>query len=396
MLGGLAFALFYATLGIPIAALADRTSRVRILAISMIIWSAMTALCGAASNFVTLLLARIGVGVGEAGASPPSHSLISDYFPLEGRATALSIYALGIPIGSMVGNFVGGWGADELGWRNTFYLVGFPGIVIALFIWATLREPPRGMSDIGTAQSKDTTPAPSIKETFNFLWKKRAFKHIALAAGLHSFVSYGAGTWNPPFMSRVHEMSNTDIGQWLAIVAGTGAIGTFLGGYLADRFSDKTGDRRWYFWLPGISTLLMVPIQIYTYLYASITGVIVSLIILASLGAIYLGPSFAMTQALVTIKMRAVASAILLFTLNIIGMGLGPFLIGVFSDLIEPLVDNNAISLQYALCIAVFGNLWATVHYFIGAKYAEKDLKDTEKFNAALNANDGSIATTSN
>ena len=142
MLGGLAFALFYATLGIPIAALADRTSRVRILAISMIIWSAMTAACGAAWNFVTLLLARIGVGVGEAGASPPSHSLISDYFPLEGRATALSIYALGIPIGSMVGNFVGGWGADELGWRNTFYLVGFPGIVIALFIWATLREPP--------------------------------------------------------------------------------------------------------------------------------------------------------------------------------------------------------------------------------------------------------------
>ena len=123
---------------------------------------------------------------------PPSHSLISDYFPLEGRATALSIYALGIPIGSMVGNLVGGWGADELGWRNTFYLVGFPGIVIALFIWATLREPPRGMSDVGIDHSKDDTPAPSIKETFTFLWKKRAFKHIALAAGLHAFVSYGA------------------------------------------------------------------------------------------------------------------------------------------------------------------------------------------------------------
>ena len=393
MLGGLAFALFYATLGIPIAALADRTSRVRILAISMIIWSAMTAACGAAWNFVTLLLARIGVGVGEAGASPPSHSLISDYFPLEGRATALSIYALGIPIGSMVGNLVGGWGADELGWRNTFYLVGFPGIVIALFIWATLREPPRGMSDVGIDHSKDDTPAPSIKETFTFLWKKRAFKHIALAAGLHAFVSYGAATWNPPFMSRVHEMSNTDIGYWLAIVAGTGAIGTFFGGYLADKFSDKTGDRRWYFWLPGISTLLMVPIQIYTYLYASVTGVIVSLIILASLGSIYLGPSFAMTQALVTIRMRAVASAILLFTLNIIGMGLGPFLVGVFSDLIEPLVNSNAVSLQYALCIAVFGNLWATIHYFVGARHAESDLKDTEEFNAALNSNDESSAT---
>ena len=386
MLGGLAFALFYATLGIPIAALADRTSRVRILAISMIIWSAMTALCGIASNFITLLLARIGVGIGEAGASPPSHSLISDYFPIDTRATALSIYALGIPVGSMVGNFVGGWGADELGWRNTFYLVGLPGIVVAFFIWITLREPPRGLSDMKVNQAVSNAPAPTIKETFTFLWQKPAFKHIALAAGLHSFVSYGAGTWNPPFMSRVHEMSNTDIGFWLALVAGTGAIGTFLGGYLADKFSDKTGDRRWYFWLPGISTLLMVPIQIYTYLYGSIEAVIGCLIILASLGAIYLGPSFAMTQALVTLRMRAVASSILLFTLNIIGMGLGPFLVGVWSDLIEPLVGSNAISLQYALCIAVFGNLWATVHYFLGARHAEHDLQATEKLNAELSA----------
>lgn len=394
MLGGLAFALFYATLGIPIAALADRTNRVRILAICMIIWSAMTALCGLAWNFVTLLLARIGVGIGEAGASPPSHSLISDYFPVETRATALSIYALGIPVGSMVGNFVGGWGADELGWRNTFFLVGLPGIVIAFFVWITLREPPRGMSDLQASQPSPKTPTPTIKETFTFLWQKPAFKHIALAAGLHSFVSYGAGTWNPPFMSRVHEMSNTDIGFWLALVAGTGAIGTFLGGYLADKFSDKTGDRRWYFWLPGISTLLMVPIQIYTYLYGSIEAVIACLIILASLGAIYLGPSFAMTQALATLRMRAVASAILLFTLNIIGMGLGPFLVGVWSDMIEPLVGSNAVSLQYALCIAVFGNLWATIHYFIGAKHAEHDLQETEKLNAALSAGDDSAAAT--
>ena len=387
MLGGLAFALFYATLGIPIAALADRTSRVKILAISMIIWSAMTALCGMTWNFVSLLLARIGVGIGEAGASPPSHSLISDYFPIEARATALSIYALGIPIGSMVGNLAGGWGADELGWRNTFFLVGIPGIAIALFIWLTLREPPRGMSDFKSQQPANDTPVPTIAETFSFLWKKRAFKHIAFAAGLHAFVSYGTATWNPPFMSRVHEMSNTDIGFWLAVVSGTGAIGTFLGGYLADKFSDKTGDRRWYFWLPGISTILMVPIQIYTYLYGSMEAVIGCLIVLASLGSIYLGPSFAMTQALVTLRMRAVASAILLFTLNIIGMGLGPFLVGVASDLIEPLVGSNALSLQYALCIAVFGNLWATIHYFWGAKYVEEDLKKTEEYNEALSSN---------
>jgi len=156
LLGGLAFALFYATLGIPIASLADRWSRVKVLAISMVIWSGMTAACGLASNFIMLLLARIGVGVGEAGASPPSHSLISDYFPIETRATALSIYALGIPFGSMVGNFVGGWGAEEFGWRVTFYLVGVPGIFVALLIFMTLREPPRGMSE-----KKTVAPAPA-------------------------------------------------------------------------------------------------------------------------------------------------------------------------------------------------------------------------------------------
>ena len=161
LLGGLAFAVFYTFLGIPIAALADRRSRGKILAVSMGIWSAMTALCGLAASFWGLLLARIGVGVGEAGASPPSHSLISDYFPIEKRATALSIYALGIPFGTMIGSYVGGWGADTIGWRNTFFLVGLPGIFVALVILFTLREPPRGMSDGKLSAANIPGAAPS-------------------------------------------------------------------------------------------------------------------------------------------------------------------------------------------------------------------------------------------
>ncbi len=161
LLGGLAFAIFYSTLGIPIAALADRWSRVKILSISMVIWSAMTAVCGLATSFMMLLFTRIGVGIGEAGASPPSHSLISDYFPIETRATALSIYALGIPFGSMVGNFVGGYGAAELGWRTTFFIVGIPGIFVALLVWFTLREPPRGMSEV------KIEPAPTHRNTIS-------------------------------------------------------------------------------------------------------------------------------------------------------------------------------------------------------------------------------------
>ena len=379
LLGGLAFAMFYATLGIPIASLADRWSRTKVLAISMIIWSAMTAACGAASNFTMLLLARIGVGVGEAGASPPSHSLISDYFPIESRATALSIYALGIPFGSMIGNYVGGWGAAELGWRMTFFLVGVPGVFVALLILGTLREPPRGLSEtaaVKAAVAKTAEPTPSLREVFKFLWDRRSFRHIGFAAGLHAFVGYGAGTWNAPFLIRSHEMPITEVGSWLAIISGIGAIGTFAGGYLGDKISDWTADRRWYLWIAGISTLVMVPFQFTAYLYEDLTAVIPALAVVSILGGMYLGPSFAMTQGLVTLRMRAVASALLLFMLNIIGMGLGPYFVGVASDMLSP--DYEIDSLRYALCLCVLVNFWAAFHYFMGARSLREDLESTE------------------
>lgn len=374
LLGGLAFALFYTTLGIPIAALADRWSRVKILSIAMVIWSGMTAVCGFAQSFTMLLLARIGVGVGEAGASPPSHSLISDYFPIETRATALSIYALGIPFGSMVGNFVGGWGAEALGWRHTFVLVGAPGIFIALLIWMTLREPPRGMADARTVVEDE--PAPAVREVIARLWQRVAFRHIAFAAGLHAFVGYGAGTWNAPFLIRSHDMPITEVGSWLALISGIGAIGTFMGGYLSDKLSDRFNDRRWYMWVPGLSTILMVPFQFVAYLYGGLWAVIPSLMVVSILGGMYLGPSFAMTQALVSLRMRAVASAILLFMLNIIGMGMGPYLVGVVSDVLAPATGIH--SLRYALCFAVLVNVWAACHYFLGARSLRGDLAYVE------------------
>ena len=389
LLGGLAFALFYTFLGIPIAALADRYSRVKILAVSMVIWSAMTAFCGLATNFWTLLLTRIGVGVGEAGASPPSHSLISDYFPIEKRATALSIYALGIPFGTMIGSYVGGWGADAIGWRNTFYLVGVPGIFVAMIIAFTLREPPRGMSDVKAAQvnrdkatAQAKPDAPKVRDVIGFLWAKVSFRHLSFAAGLHAFVSYGASTWNAPFFIRIHNMSSTDLGAALALVAGIGAIGTFFGGYLSDKLSDRTGDKRWYFWVPGIATIIMVPFQLVAYLYDGVTASIASLCMVGIMANVYLGPSFAMTQALVSLRMRAVASAILLFVLNLIGMGLGPWFVGILSDLFAPTLGVESI--RYALCIAVLVNLWAGVHYLLGARTVRGDLLETETMNAKL------------
>jgi MFS family permease len=382
LLGGLAFAIFYTTMGIPIAALADRWSRVKILSISIVIWSGMTALCGMASGFMMLLLARIGVGVGEAGASPPSHSLISDYFPLKTRATALSIYALGIPFGSMVGNFVGGWGAQELGWRMTFLMVGLPGIFVALLVWTTLKEPPRGMSEIKIKAAPAPEPedaAPRVKDVLAFLWKRKSFRHLGFAAGAHAFVGYGAGTWNAVYLIRSHEMPLTEVGSWLALISGIGAIGTFGGGYLADRLSDMTGERRWYLWVPGISTILMVPFQFVAYLHGELWAVIPSLFVVSILGGMYLGPSFAMTQGLVTLRMRAVASAILLFMLNIIGMGLGPYFVGVASDYLTPAYGIS--SLRYALCLAVLANIWAATHYLLGSRTLRADLDKTEALN---------------
>ena len=380
-LGGLAFAIFYSTLGIPIAALADRWSRVKVLSIAIVIWSAMTAVCGLAQNFWHILIARIGVGVGEAGASPPSHSLISDYFPLETRATALSVYALGIPIGSMIGYGIGGWGADILGWRNTFYLVGLPGIAIAALLFLTLREPPRGLSEKTTAANRATDSSPPMADVLKHLWSKRSFRYLSLACGLHALVSYGVGTWNPSFLIRIHDMSSTEIGGWIALMSLISAIGTFGGGFLADRMYKSSGNRRWYLWIPAIATLVMVPFQLLAYLHPEFPWLFFGLNIAAILGGMYLGPCFAMTQALVTLRMRAVASAILLLVLNLIGMGMGPFLIGIFADLFEP--AYGIFALRWALCVTLTFNVIAATFYYLGARTITEDIEATEALTRA-------------
>src|SRR5687768_2814353 len=224
LLSGLAFAAFYSTLGIPIARLADSRNRVNIITASIIVWSAFTAVCGLAKNFWHLLIARIGVGVGEAGCSPAAYSIISDYVEPKKRATALSIYSMGVYGGSALGFLVGGYVAQEYGWRMAFYVVGLPGIALAFLVRATLREPPRGFSD---GVQKVAEPPPFMK-VLTDLWSKPSFRHLSFAAGLHAFVSYGVGTFYAPFLSRTHGMALAEAGRWLSLVV---AIGGFLGTY---------------------------------------------------------------------------------------------------------------------------------------------------------------------
>lgn len=374
LLGGIAFALFYATMGIFLAALADRTNRRNVLAVCIALWSIMTALCGAAINFTMLLLARIGTAIGEAGGSPPSHSLISDYYPLKERATALSIYALGIPIGGMVGVFCAGWLNEFYGWRMAFMIIGLPGVIVALLVRLTVAEPPRGLSDQVSAVRANAA-APPIIYVLRYLWNLKSFRHLCLAAGLHSFVWYGGSTFNAIFLIRNHDMTTGAAGSWLSMFSLIGTIGTFCGGYIADKLSVRLKERRWYLWVPGIATLVMVPFQFSSYLSTDLRYTIPSFCVMVVLASTFFGPSFAMTQALAPLRMRSIATSLLLFIQTLIGLGLGPLFVGIISDHLAPTLGVRAIA--WSLVIVGLVNIWAACHYFWGARSLRGDLDAT-------------------
>lgn len=369
LMTGLAFALFYTVLGIPIARLADRANRVSIISVALVVWSGMTALCGMAQNFTQMLAARIGVGVGEAGCSPPAHSLIADYFPPEQRATALSIYALGIPIGSILGLLAGGWIAEFYGWRIAFLVVGIPGILLAIAVKASIREPIRGMSELGAAVPEGQPP---LGATLKVLLANRTLVHIAMGGALTSFVGYGLGQWMPAFFMRIHEMGIAETATYFGLVLGVAsAIGTFLGGALADRMAGF--DKRVYAWLPAAGVLLAFPFYAVAMMMDNAYMAIAVLVVPSLLNSLWLGPAFGTIQNLAPMRMRALASAILLFILNIIGLGLGPFLVGVLSDLLSDSLGRE--SLRYAILIATGAYFWAGAHFLMAGRTIRQALE---------------------
>lgn len=373
LLSGISFALFYVVLGIPIARYADRGNRRNVVAIAIALWSAMTALSGAAQNFVYLLLARIGVAVGEAGGSPPSHSMISDMFPPQQRATALSIYSTGINFGILLGFIIGGWVNDWLGWRWVFVIIGIPGIAWALVVRFTLTEPPRGYAEKLT----QVAHAPPIKDTMMLLWSRKSFRHLSLAAGLHAFVGYGVGQWIASFFIRTYALTSTgELATWLGLISGiAGAAGTFLGGYLCDKFGVR--DKRWYVFLPAAATVVAVPFYLAVYMLDSYYMALSMYAMPIFLGAMYLGPTIALTHGIVSVRMRALASAILFFVLNLVGLGLGPLITGMVSDLLAPRFGGQ--SLRYALALMSVVYIWSTFHYLMAARTIREDLANSPK-----------------
>ena len=369
LLTGFTFAMFYVTLGIPIARFADKSNRKNIIAISLTLWSGLTALTGLATNFVQLVIARIGVGIGEAGCSPQSHAIISDYYPEEKRATALSIYSIGIYVGIFVGYLGGGILNQYYGWRISFFAMGMPGILLAILLYFTVKEPVRGASDT----TKKINDAQSFGQVTRYIFSKRSFVYLSLGSGFMAFISYGIGNWLPPFFFRYHGMSSQNIGIANALIVGVGGgLGTFAGGYLGDHFGRVS--KKWYLWIPMICALAAIPLSFAAIFSPQKEWVFALLISATLLNATYLAPSIAVAHSLVPAHMRAVTSSVLFFILNIIGLGGGPLVVGMLSDAFAPSV--GAQSLQYALACIVFVGLIGSLLYFLAGKNLAQDMEE--------------------
>jgi predicted MFS family arabinose efflux permease len=371
-LAGPAFAIFYVTLGIPIAVVADRWNRRNLIAISLTVWSAMTALSGAAANIVQLALARIGVGVGEAGFAPPAHSMIADMYPPERRSLAMGIFTLGISLGIMIAYLGGGWMAQNIGWRQAFFIVGIPGLLLALLFRMTVEEPPRGMSE-GRADSGQRF---GVLDVTRYLSARKSFVHMAVGAGLASFNAYAVLSFFPSFLERSHGMDLQQIGAYLGIIIGVSTgIGFVGGGYIADKVGAKS--QRLSLWTMSAAMLIGWIFVFPLYLLTDPVLVIAIFFLPSLFNNMYLATTFAQTQSLAGIRMRSVASSLLLFVINVRGLGFGPLVAGWLSDWLADSAGSE--SLRYSLLIigAVTGP-WIAFHFYAAGRHIEPDLQRVE------------------
>jgi len=384
LLIGLAFAVFYTTVAIPIAWLADRYNRVNILSIALATWSGFTALTGLATNFVQIGLARMGVGIGEAGGSPPSHSIISDMYPKEERASALGVYAMGIPIGVMAAYFVTaaliGTSSDDVNWREIFVFLGVSGILLAIIVKLVIREPVRGAMEFN--DQREITKPPFV-ESLKTLLRIPAWWAMCFGIAFGSFVSYSKSAFHTKYLVTLDPSFDF---QTLVIILGvingiTYAGGAFFGARLADKWGKR--DIRAYGWLPAISITLCLPIGIAAWWSPTVEmNLIFTSFFLLFMG-IYLGPSFAIAQTLAPIHMRAMSTALFFFILNMIGLGLGPSISGWMIDLYNANY-GNVESIRYAMTVTSLMFIPSIISFLIVARKLPKDWADAEKNNLEL------------
>lgn len=360
LLAGTAFALFYVSVGIPVARIADRVNRRNLIAAAVAIWSGMTALSGFAANVTHLALARIGVGIGEAGCSPPAHSIIADLYPPEKRSAAMGFYSLGISAGIMLAYLAGGWIVENFNWRAAFFLVGLPGLVLAGIVRFTLPEPARGSIE----NRNDSGRQPGLAVALRLMLSCRTFVRLALAAGLASLVGYSIISWMPSFAARSFGASMSSLGLWLGLIFGlAGGAGLYLGGLMADRIA-RTGRRNMLRFI-AVATLLSAPLYLFAFLSPSIKQTLLLFIVPTLFSYAYLAPVLGQVQGLVALRMRSVASAVMLLVMNILGYAIGPPATGMISDVLQARFGDE--SLRYALIIVAVVFLPIASWFFVMA-----------------------------
>ncbi|MDP3853110.1 MFS transporter [Phenylobacterium sp.] len=394
LLTGFGFALLYTVVGIPLAQFAETRHRVAIMSVCVALWSLMTALCGLAAEvtiggltigaFWILLACRVGVGVGEAGCTPPAHSLIADYVPKEKRASALAFYSMGTPLGGLLGLVMGGLVADAYGWRAAFLVAGLPGILFALLCWFTLKEPRKILA---AHSSKIVMAQATFGETLKYLTKKKTFWLIALGAAIKAFIGYGHAPFTASFFMRVHgeEVAGLAamfdlkslgfLGLALGLVSGAaGAISSYAGGQVADKYAKS--DLRGYVVVPAFASLLAVPVYIIAVSVPSASVALCILVINGLLGSLWYGPVYAIGQSIVPPHMRATTAAILLFTINLIGLGLGPLAVGILSDVMSNGFGlGSAQGVRWALMISTCFGFLAFALFWIARKTIREEME---------------------
>lgn len=368
LLVGFAFALLYTIAGIPIARWADKGSRRNIIAIGLTVWSAFTVLSGFAKSFGQLAIARVGVGIGEAAGSPPAHSLIADYFPVSKRGTALAIYAAGAFVGGAIAFLCGGYLREFFDWRTAFIVVGAPGLLIALLVRFTVKEPPRGYSEQRTGENASST----LKETLVFLCGSKAWVFMMAGYSLLSLTGYAILMWGFEFLARIHGMNPISTGQLMGIVIGVGgSLGALIGGRLVDKMSLIKVSRA--VSVPALITLAGLPVGAVFLMSQTQTMAMWTFLPFFLMLNIYIPAMFSTNQNLAKLDMRATASAIMLFIVNIVGAGAGPLLVGALSDVFA--AEHGIESIRYALLCAVGLGVIGALLLLYCSRYLEEDLK---------------------
>lgn len=377
VLTGFAFAVFYATFGIPIARWADRGTRRTIVSLAIAVWSAMTVLCGMAQNFLHMMLARFGVGIGEAGCVPPSHSMIADFFPTERRATALGIHTSGATLGIVGGLVLGGFIAETWGWRWAFFMLGAPGLLLAIVTQLTLREPTRGAFEEAAVDA----PQPPLRDVLRYFARRSSYVHLVIVFAMGSFAAFGIQMWLPSFYVRSFGMSTAEVGFYFGIAFGLGsAIGTLGGGYVADWMGK--GDMRKPLLILGVGASAMtLPLSLGVLLSPWAALALSLNLVSSTIGGLANGPLFAAIQSVVDNRMRAIAVAILMFSSSMIGVGLGPLFAGMLSDMLAPRFGDD--SLRYSLVILSCLGVYPIVHLWLAVRALPRDAEMTAREAAA-------------